>query len=117
MSKSQMRLEQLQKPIIEDMLVERLRQNMKFTKAPFGTQAHTIFTWLAILGEEVGEINQAALDLVFGKTYPSPEKLAELREECIQVGAVVLAIIERLDDNDESLWNEEPIMKGRHDKV
>ena len=43
--------------IINLILAERKRQDTKW-----GEQNHNIYKWLAILGEEVGEANKAALD-------------------------------------------------------
>ena len=68
------------------VLIERHRQDDKF-----GEQNHEIHKWLSILGEEVGECHKAGLE---GKHY-------ELREELIQVAAVVHAIIESMDRNYE----------------
>jgi hypothetical protein len=44
-----------------EVLAERQRQNFKW-----GEQNHHPFLYLAILGEEVGEANQAALQATFG---------------------------------------------------
>lgn len=104
----------LLEPIQDDIKVERIRQNVKFTQSSDGIQFHNIFTWLAILGEEVGEANQAALDYIFkgpGSMDYGVKTTSHLREELVQVSAAAVAIIERLDDRDSSLWKEEPIMK------
>lgn len=66
---------------------ERVRQDAKW-----GEQNHHPFTYLAILGEEVGEANQAALQATFGgKTW------ADYRTELVHVAAVAVAMIECLD--------------------
>ena len=70
--------------IIESILAERDRQDYKW-----GEQNHEIFKWLAILGEEVGEINKAALENQYDETI----------KELIQTGAVVVAMIESLERN------------------
>tara|TARA_B100000530_G_C15656635_1_gene368575 strand:+ start:94 stop:330 length:237 start_codon:yes stop_codon:yes gene_type:complete len=70
--------------IIESILDERDRQDAKW-----GEQNHEIFKWLAILGEEVGEINKAALENQYDETI----------NELIQTGAVVVAMIESLERN------------------
>ena len=70
--------------IIEFFLNERIKQDSKW-----GEQNHDIFKWLAILGEEVGEINKAALE----------NKYDEIINELIQTGAVVIAMIESLERN------------------
>ena len=70
--------------IIEFFLNERTKQDSKW-----GEQNHDIFKWLAILGEEVGEINKAALE----------NRYDEIINELIQTGAVVIAMIESLERN------------------
>ena len=70
--------------IIESIFAERDRQDAKW-----GEQTHEIFKWLAILGEEVGEINKAALENQYDETI----------NELIQTGAVVVAMIESLERN------------------
>lgn len=70
-----------------DVMAERNRQEAKW-----GEQNHHPFTYLAILGEEVGEANQAALQSVFsGKTW------ANYRTELVHVAAVAVAMIECID--------------------
>ena len=77
---------------------ERNRQEEKW-----GTQNHDPFTYLAILGEEVGEACQAAL-----KTrYEGGKTLADYRTELVQVAAVAVAMIECLDRG-EWCWAEAP---------
>lgn len=71
------------------MLSERRRQDTKW-----GPQHHGLFTWLAILGEEVGEANEAALHQRFG----GPEQ-SNFKAEIIHVAAVALAILEDLERN------------------
>ena len=60
---------------------ERKRQDEKW-----GEQNHDVYKWLAILGEEVGEANKAALD----------KDEAELISELIQISAVTVAMIESI---------------------
>ena len=43
--------------VMKDVFKERVGQENKW-----GAQHHDIYKWLAILGEEVGEANQAALE-------------------------------------------------------
>jgi NTP pyrophosphatase (non-canonical NTP hydrolase) len=71
--------------IINLILEERQCQDDKW-----GEQNHDVYKWLAILGEEVGEANQAALQ---GENN-------ELINELIQIGAVTVAMIESLNRND-----------------
>ena len=70
--------------IIESILAERDKQDAKW-----GEQNHEIFKWLAILGEEVGEVNKAALE----------NNYDEIISELIQIGAVAVAMIESLERN------------------
>lgn len=72
---------------LADVMLERSRQQEKW-----GEQDHDPMTWLAILGEEVGEACEAALHTKFGG--PAAGKL---RLEMIQVAAVAVQIIEWLD--------------------
>ncbi len=65
-------------------MAERARQDEKW-----GEQNHDIYKWLAILGEEVGEANKAALE----------NDYSELMKELIQIGAVTVAMIESLERN------------------
>jgi len=79
---------------------ERRRQVQKW-----GVQNHPISYWFLILGEEVGEAQREACEHVFRymfpKQYPDdPERLQRLRAELIQVGAVVVAMVESLDRNE-----------------
>jgi len=70
--------------IVKFIMTERARQDEKW-----GEQNHDIYKWLAILGEEVGEANKAALE----------NDYSELMEELIQIGAVAVAMIESLERN------------------
>ena len=70
--------------IVKFIMTERARQDEKW-----GEQNHDIYKWLAILGEEVGEANKAALE----------NDYSELMEELIQIGAVTVAMIESLERN------------------
>ncbi len=70
--------------IIQLILEERKKQDKKW-----GEQNHAIYKWLAILGEEVGEVNKAALE----------DDYYEIINELVQIGAVTVAIIESLERN------------------
>jgi len=72
--------------IFDDVLNERIRQVKKW-----GEQNHVPYKWLAITMEELGEISQAVL-----KDLPS-----NYREECVQLAAVVFAMIESFDRHEE----------------
>lgn len=80
---------------IESRLNERLRQIQKF-----GPQNHSPKEWLMILGEEVGEVNRAALEAHFGSEWDRHKHLQEYRRELIQVAAVAISMIESFDRNE-----------------
>jgi NTP pyrophosphatase (non-canonical NTP hydrolase) len=87
--------------IFKEIAKERDRQNKKF-----GEQNHHPFKWLAILGEEVGEVNKAVLEANFLNHDPNdpnglcPKKLTEYRKELIEVAAVAVSMIQSLDRNE-----------------
>ena len=72
------------KKILQLILEERQKQDEKW-----GEQNHNIYKWLAILGEEVGEVNKAALE----------DNYKDIIDELIQIGAVTVAMIESLERN------------------
>lgn len=81
--------------VLKEVAAERERQEAKW-----GEQNHTPFAYLAILGEEVGEANKAALETFF--EYERADTVyAEYRKELVQVAAVAVAAIECLD---RDLW-------------
>ena len=67
--------------------LERSRQDRKW-----GEQNHNPFVWLAILGEEFGELQKAILEYNFADYYKEPTK--EIETELIQVTAVAKAMWE-----------------------
>lgn len=73
--------------VFDEIAKERARQD-----AMFGEQNHEPFTYLAILGEEVGEVNNAAVEAHFNGA-----SLDNYREELIQVAAVAVAMVEAYD--------------------
>ncbi len=76
-------------PVIAELLDERARQDAKW-----GIQDHHPFEWLAILGEEKGEADKAALETHFGN---GDDEYSAYRHELIQVASVAIAAIECLD--------------------
>lgn len=68
--------------VLVEVRSERIRQD-----ATWGEQNHHPLYWLAILGEEVGEANEAALR----------QSYSEYRKELLQVAAVAVAAIESFD--------------------
>lgn len=77
--------------VLDLVAEERKRQDKKW-----GEQNHHPMEWLAILGEEVGEANKAALEAHFDG-YERTGNLSDYREELIQVAAVAVAMVECLD--------------------
>lgn len=75
--------------VLNEIRQERTKQDVKW-----GEQNHAPADWLIILGEEVGEVNKAALEAKFGSST-----LREYREELVQVAAVTVAMIECFDRN------------------
>ena len=71
---------------INDINAERARQLAKW-----GPQSHGPYTWNTILGEEVGEVNKATLDITNGL-----DTMKHLEEELIQVIAVAVAYLENM---------------------
>ena len=78
--------------VLAEVLQERERQQVKW-----GEQDHDPAVWLMILGEEVGEVNNAALEHLMGNL---PD-LSAYREELIQVAAVAVQAVENLDKRAE----------------
>ncbi len=82
-----MRLASQQRVVLLAIATERDKQDTKW-----GDQKHGVYTWLAILGEEVGEANKAARHTEFGG-----EEAGGLREELIQLAAVAVKMVENID--------------------
>jgi NTP pyrophosphatase (non-canonical NTP hydrolase) len=80
----------LLKKIFLEIEVEREKQDAKW-----GEQNHAPNDWCMILGEEVGEVNKAALEAKFGG-----KSLREYRQELIQTASVAIAMIECFDRHD-----------------
>lgn len=83
--------------VLAEVRAERERQDGKW-----GQQNHEPFLWLAILGEEFGESQKAALDARIG-AQTGKATLEDLREELIQTAAVAVAFVECLDRNRAAL--------------
>jgi len=81
-----------EKSVLNEVAEERAKQDRKW-----GEQNHDNFRWLAILGEEVGEANEAALEIEFVKEQVPGDWKAQLRKELIQVAAVAVGFIECID--------------------
>jgi NTP pyrophosphatase (non-canonical NTP hydrolase) len=68
--------------VLEEVAEERARQDGKW-----GQQNHVPAIWIVILGEEFGELCQASLE----------SDHVAMRTEALQVAAVAVAFVERLD--------------------
>lgn len=86
---------------------------MKFCKSPGGIQRHNIERWNTILGEERGEVERAILDLVYSPTNEIDSHMDHLRDELLQVAAVAVAIVERIDAADDALLEPEGHVQKR----
>ena len=75
------------KIVLEEIFTERMAQDNKW-----GEQNHWPAVWCMILGEEVGEVNKAALE-----AWAQDKGYEEYRKELIQVAAVACAAVESLD--------------------
>ena len=84
-------MENIREPIYRDIDDERERQERKF-----GPQRHDWAVWSAILSEECGEVAEACLRARWGED----RDLDHLREELIQVAAVAVQIVEKIDSGD-----------------
>ena len=89
------------KQILDDIQKERQRQTEKW-----GEQNNSYPKWISILTEEVGEAAKEAndyeylLDKINNPTFDSVllnQTLINLREELVQVAAVAVQIIEKID--------------------
>nr|BDD44993.1 hypothetical protein 12 [Spirochaetaceae bacterium] len=75
--------------VYDEVKAERRRQDEKWG----ADRTHHPLEWLAILGEEVGEVNQAALEAHF-TGYDRTGSWGDYRKELIQVAAVAIAMVE-----------------------
>jgi hypothetical protein len=71
---------------------ERIRQELRW-----GIQRHSWPEWTCILTEEFGEAAQMANQLLWANGATAIQ-LATLREELVQSAAVIVAMIEHLDE-------------------
>jgi len=86
--------------VLNEVLQERQRQDAKW-----GEQNHGLPVWLAVLGEEYGEVCQAVLKGRATAMPSSPdhttltpeEWVSHIRKELIQTAAVAVQAVEYLD--------------------
>ncbi len=79
-----------------DQIYREITGEREAQDAKWGNQHHSMPVWSAILSEESGEVAEASLRVEF---YGEDE-LAHLREELVQVAAVAVHIIEKIDSGD-----------------
>lgn len=80
-----------QEKIIDDVLAERNRQDMKW-----GEQNHNAYVWASIIGEEYGEICKAINEFGFD---PTPKTEQDIYIEAIQTMASCMAMLECMQRN------------------
>lgn len=73
--------------VLENVGMERQRQDNKW-----GQQDHEVGIWLAILGEEFGEVAKE-----IAESQARSLDVAHLREELVQTAAVAVAWVEAID--------------------
>lgn len=98
--------------ILNEIAAERQRQDAKW-----GEQNWNPVEWVAILGEEFGEVSKEALEWYFTNKKELPKssfteinefsRLKNYRNELIQVAAVALAMIQSLERNELTKINYE----------
>ena len=87
------KLSEERRNILRDIIAERQRQEQTW-----GEQNHINCFWYAILGEEVGEVADHVQRL---PGYGNRIQNEPLREELIQVAAVVFAWLECMERNND----------------
>jgi NTP pyrophosphatase (non-canonical NTP hydrolase) len=88
--------------VLAEVGAERARQDERW-----GEQNHAPIAWIAILGEELGEAAQAALNLTWLERSGFDDR-QPLRRELIQVAAVAVAAVESLDRGRAASLEREP---------
>lgn len=82
-----------QEKILEDIVLERYRQDSKW-----GEQNHDLPLWTGILGEEYGELCEAINETVFDNGTDKGG-YENMRKEAIHVAAVAIGFLECLERN------------------
>lgn len=101
-----MKLEEMLMQVVnQDVIKERFRQNEKW-----GIQRHEYGYWLAILGEEFGEVCQAIQQ---GSVASKETDADDLYTELIHVAAVASAIAEQVMEERERGRNGDDNVQGR----
>ena len=89
---------------IVDVIAERKRQDNKW-----GEKNHKPEKWVAILGEEFGELCQSVVETIFDNPVPDGGVYAggfdNIRKEAIHVAAVAVAMVECIDRYGRQNWD------------
>jgi NTP pyrophosphatase (non-canonical NTP hydrolase) len=83
--------------VLDEIHIERTAQDDKW-----GKQNHDDYRYLAILGEEFGEVAQAALHTEFGG-----KAAGTVRDELVQLAAVAVQWIECIDRREKHQWRDD----------
>lgn len=97
--KSERKNSKKMKRAIEDVVAERQRQ-----QELWGDQTHSMSQWLAILVEEVGEVAKEVNEYYSEEyTHERLQRLKNYRTELVQVAAVAVHMIEKVDEQTHPL--------------
>jgi NTP pyrophosphatase (non-canonical NTP hydrolase) len=78
----------------QQKIVEQILDELKRAKKKFPTWPTDPVHCAAVIGEEAGEVIQAALDFFYGRAASR----ARMREEALQVGAMAIRFLEGLEN-------------------
>lgn len=81
--------------VLDDIIIEDAKQINKW-----GVQSHTLGNWNMILGEEIGEMQQAMNGLIFTIDDTSHrERFRDAYKEAIQAATLLIKLAEILKEN------------------
>ena len=93
--------------IMDDIAAERTRQRAKFPE----DRGHDLFVLLAVLGEEKGECDQAALDhlaaIDCGDAATAAQEARQLRTELVQLAACAVKALELYDAGRLAIYGDQ----------
>jgi uncharacterized protein Smg (DUF494 family) len=82
-------------------VLEDIRGERQYQLERWGVQCHDIATWLAIIGEEQGEVCKAFLDNQRSNNHTDRLRMRKhLRKEAVQLAASAAAFVQFLDDGE-----------------
>lgn len=82
------------KTLIPKDIIEKIEHEIEYSENKHGTgRSHSIYKWLSILTEEVGEAHQAALNWDEAVAQNEDECWEKFRDEVAQVAAVCIKIL------------------------